>query len=128
MEKNYEIPGQINLEDYLESIKLPSYCEDCVFLENFKCGLNEGHCVFGSKSLCSKDGWNRIKHNPNNTVSGKWPECREWLPVNTFHYNPKTGKYAYTEGAGKDKTFKWTKEQQVGSSGFDVIAWRYKKI
>lgn len=118
---SYECDGQINLTDYLKSIAPPGYCEDCVFLEDNKCGL--GKDCHGSKSLNHADGWHRIKHHPNNMVSGEWPECMEWRPVNTFHYDKKKDKYSYTVGVGKDKTFKWDRESQVAG---DVIAWRYK--
>lgn len=121
---NYECEGQLNLIDYLDSIKLPDYCEDCIFLENYNCGLKKGQCIEGSKSFKKSDGWHRIKKNPNNTVSGKWPTCDSWQEVSTFHYDEKTGKFALTNAQGKDKTFKWAKDDQVDG---DCIAWKYKK-
>lgn len=120
--EKYECSGQVELTDYLKSIAPPSYCEDCIFLEeNGKCGL--GTVCYGGKSLNHADGWKRIKHHLNNTVSGEFPENMEWQEVNTFHYDKISDKYSFTKGFGKDKTFKWPKENQVPG---DVYAWRYK--
>jgi hypothetical protein len=121
---NYSCEGQLNLLDYLEEIKLPAYCEDCIFLEKYKCSLEKGQCIEGSKSLINKDGWKRIKRFRNNVFGGEYPACKEWQEVNTFHYDDVTDKFAYTKARAKDRTFIWEKEDQV--DGY-CIAWKYKK-
>lgn len=122
--ENYNCEGQIELTDYLKAIAPPAYCEECVFLEGCKCGLGED-CK-GTRSLNHSDGWERIKHHENNTVSGKTPECMEWREVITFHKQKITGEYFYWQGYGKDKTFKWPKDQPHYKEPSDVHAWRYK--
>ena len=121
--EGYECEGQMDLFDYLDEIKLPDRCEDCVFLEDYKCGLKKDvkNCIL---DFPKKDGWHRIKYLENGRCQGDWPTCDNWQEVSTFHYDKRTEKYALTLAEGKDKTFKWAKENQVQG---DVIAWRYKK-
>lgn len=121
----YECEGQMTLTDYLKSIAPPDYCEDCVFLEGCKCGL--GIDCKGEKSLNHADGWERIFHHKNNTVSGKFPECMEWQEVETFHVQRVTGEYFFWQGFGKDKGFKWPKDQAHYLEPELTIAWRYKR-
>lgn len=120
---NYSCEGQLNLLDYLDAIKLPDRCEDCIFLEDYKCGLkkNVKNCIL---DFPKKDGWKRIKRFRNNIYSGEYPTCKDWQEVNTFHYDDVTDKFAFTKAMAKDKTFIWEKENQV--DGY-CIAWRYKK-
>ena len=66
----YECEGQMDLLDYLDAIKLPDRCEDCVFLEDYKCGLKKDvkNCIL---DFPKKEGWKRIKRFRNNILSGK---------------------------------------------------------
>jgi len=122
---DYECDGQITLTEYIESVAPPDYCDDCVLLEGYHCRLHE-KCE-GKHSVNKSDGWKRIKHHKNNTVSGEFPECMEWKEVITFCYFKVSDEFKFLPAQGKDKTFKWTKEFSNPRDPGIVYAWRYKE-